>query len=54
MMPPNVAGLNRSVKRRWFCTVKQAEPFIGQIAKHDPHGVKNGEYYLDAPEAKVA
>ena len=49
-MPPEATGLNRSVKRRWFCTVKQAETFIDQIAKHDPQGVENGEYYVDVPQ----
>ncbi len=51
LMPPEVAGLNRAVKRRWFGTVEQATTFIGQIAKHDPKGVEEGKYYLDAPES---
>lgn len=53
-MRPEIAGLNRPARRRWFGTVQQAEQFIGQIAKYDPKGVERGEYYLDAPEPGTA
>ena len=36
-----------------FATLEEGEAFISEIAKTDPEGVANGDYYVDAPEEMV-
>ena len=47
---PPISGLKRTVKRRWFDSIEQAQDFLAAIQKHDPEGVAKGQYYIDVPE----
>lgn len=35
--------------RRWFATKREAEKHLAKLAKKDPVGVANGDYYFDGP-----
>ena len=49
--PCKEGDMATEIKR--FATLKEGEDFISEIAKTDPEGVANGEYYVDAPEEMV-
>lgn len=40
----------RLVQKEGFSSLEDAEAYIARLESIDPHGVKQGHYYIDGPE----
>jgi hypothetical protein len=50
LFPYSVGRQDGTGEIQRFATFKEAEDHLDEIAKTDPKGIENGEYYLDGPE----